>query len=215
VVGFDWLTVSAIGRDDEIGHLRRWGTRLSVAFGALIVGALPWLFANVRSGFYSLNTKAFELPANPPGYFGRLRIFFRWMLPMMFSLKAEVTGAWLFARPLSVLFFLLLLVACAAAIVLDLLRDARSRRWLSPYCCFHSFWRYHRRRGSGATGGTPTLVCRSLSWYWSQGWQKRPDACIGAKFAQPCATRLWRANCSRAGLCSCSLRSALPTLPSS
>jgi hypothetical protein len=163
VVPAAWMVVSAIGRDDEIGHLRRWGSRLLVALVAFIVGALPWLWANVGSGFYSLNTKAFQLPANSPGYFGRLHIFFRWMLPMMFSLKAEVTGAWLFARPLSMLFFVLLLVACAPTIVLCLFRDARSRALavavlLFPFILALSpatwFWGY----GRYANLGLPLIV---------------------------------------------------------
>jgi hypothetical protein len=163
VVPAAWLVVSAIGRDDEIGHLRRWGSRLLVGLGAFVVGALPWLWANVSSGFYSLNTKAFQLPANSPGYFGRLHIFFRWMLPMMFSLKAEVTGAWLFARPLSMLFFILLLVACATTVVLCLLRDARSRALavavlLFPFILALSpatwFWGY----GRYANLGLPLIV---------------------------------------------------------
>lgn len=158
-----WLMASSIGRDRAVGCLRRWGSRLSAVLGAFIVGALPWLWANVRSGFYSLNTKAFELPANPPGYFGRLHIFVRWMLPMLFSLKAEVTGAWLFARSLSVFCFILLMVVCAATIVIALLRDARSRALavgllLFPFILALSpatwFWGY----GRYANLGLPLIV---------------------------------------------------------
>lgn len=76
-----------------------WLARAGTSALALGVGALPWLWANIYSGFNSLNLHSFPGSNSPrnTGYESRLISFFRDALPMEFGLRNEGTGAWIFA----------------------------------------------------------------------------------------------------------------------
>lgn len=67
---------------------------LAPAVAAAAVGALPWLWDNVGSGFPSLRTSSYYVPAGAPGYAGRLAIFIRDVVPMLLDLRTPSTGAW-------------------------------------------------------------------------------------------------------------------------
>ena len=69
-----------------------------VAWGAGVVaaglGALPWLWDNVTTGFGSLRVSQFDAPPSPPPFLGRLGIFVRDVAPMVMDLRAPRSGAW-------------------------------------------------------------------------------------------------------------------------
>jgi hypothetical protein len=68
-----------------------WGvTPLLLTVAGAVVGALPWLYANVRSGFASLHLG----PPSPVGYPQRLSIFFHDVLPSQLGLRTVPGGAW-------------------------------------------------------------------------------------------------------------------------
>ncbi|HVX23024.1 MAG TPA: glycosyltransferase family 39 protein [Acidimicrobiales bacterium] len=142
----------AIHGDPELGHLRRWGTRLALTVVAAVVGALPWLWANVVSGWHSLTIGAFQVPPDAPGYSGRLRLFFEYMLPMLFSLRAQQTGDWLVRRGVCLVLLALLSLALLGALVLSWLRDGRSRALAIGVIAF------------------PFLMALSpATWFWGDG----------------------------------------------
>ncbi len=70
------LVVLAVRRTPR-SRLATWAPRLATAAAAFGFGALPWIWANVRSGFASLDPARLPGTATPldPGYLGRLRIF--------------------------------------------------------------------------------------------------------------------------------------------
>jgi hypothetical protein len=147
-----WLVVAVIRDDPEVQRLRRWSSRLLVAVVAAVIGALPWVWANINSGFRSLHPGSFAVPPNEPSYLGRLHIFFQFMLPMLFSFRAELTGAWLWFRPAIFVVILLLALVGVNAVVLCLIRDVPSRALAVAVLLF------------------PFLLAVSpATWFWGDG----------------------------------------------
>jgi hypothetical protein len=63
-----------------------------VALG-VVVGSLPWWYANAHTGFASLQRSA--LPANGGATYGsKLSVFFHAMLPMQLGCRTVLSGAW-------------------------------------------------------------------------------------------------------------------------
>ncbi len=107
---------------------RRWagpwrpGPALAAVAGA-VVGALPWIVTNVRTGFVSL--RAGSLPDyRGMGYVGRLEVFFRAMLPVQLGVRAVPGGAWVGGPAVGSLLYGLV----AAVVVLALARAALAAR---------------------------------------------------------------------------------------
>jgi len=105
------------------------------------VGALPWLWANVTSGFASLDTNRFPGTNSPlnTGYTGRLETIFRKSLPTELGLRPpgmgfgrDATNRWVLDTSSSFTHALLLLLLAAvalcifAAVVLCVLRGGRA-----------------------------------------------------------------------------------------
>ena len=88
----------------------------AVAVLAAVVGALPWIWANVGSHLRSLNQSTFGLPKNAPGYVGHLRIFQQYSLGLLFSLRGF--GNWVGGRTVAVAILTGILLALLAAVVL-------------------------------------------------------------------------------------------------
>ncbi len=116
------------------GDLARWPGRIGAAAVAFGVGALPWWWTNIGSGFASLDTSKFPGSVTPlnPGYGGRLRIFFRFTLPLYADLRRLNTGVWLFGgsgssfhRVVVALAVALIAVVVVGALVLCFLRGGR------------------------------------------------------------------------------------------
>lgn len=147
-----WLIVAVIRDDPEVQRLRRWGGRLGVAAVAAVIGAMPWLWANINSELRSLHPGAFDAPPNEPSYLGHLHIFFEFMLPMLFSLRAEGSGAWMWFRPAIFVIMLLLALIGVNAVVMCLIRDVRSRALAVAVLLF------------------PFLLAVSpATWFWGDG----------------------------------------------
>jgi len=143
------LLVQSFRADLTAARGPRWVRLLLIGVAAACVGALPWLWANLRSGFASFNQTAY---ADAPGYTERLRLFFHYSVGMLFSLRATGSGAWLLWRPLSVLLLIGFLGALAVAVVLCLRRGGRSLAIALGVLAF------------------PLLVAYSpASWFWQDG----------------------------------------------
>lgn len=78
---------------------------------AAVVGALPWLYANLRDGFASLTTGA-PAPAGF-GYLERLRIFFQQVLPTQLGLRGVPNGGWVGGAGTGRTLYVILLVVLA------------------------------------------------------------------------------------------------------
>jgi hypothetical protein len=142
----------AVVHDDEAGRSRRWVARLGVVVASAIIGALPWLWANLNSGFTSLRPGAFALPPGAPGYVGRLHLFFRYSLPMVLDLRSQGTGDWLWSRTVSLTVLAVASGVLAVALFLCLVRGGRSRMVAVGVLAF------------------PFLVALSpATWFWADG----------------------------------------------
>jgi hypothetical protein len=143
------LLVQSFRADPATAKGARWVRLLLIGAAAACIGALPWLWANLRSGFASFNQTAY---ADAPGYTERLRLFFHYSVGMLFSLRATGSGAWLLWRPLSVLLLIGFLGSLAVAVVLCLRRGGRSLAIALGVLAF------------------PLLVAYSpTSWFWQDG----------------------------------------------
>jgi hypothetical protein len=128
------VLIGALVGSGRQGDLGRWPGRIGAAVLAFGVGALPWLWTNIGSGFASLDTSKFPGSVTPlnPGYGGRLRLFFKFTLPMYANLRRLNSGAWLFGesgtsfhRALVALAVALIAVVVVGALVLCCLRGGR------------------------------------------------------------------------------------------
>ena len=109
-----------------------YGPVVVVMLGAL-VGALPWLYTNVRSGFESLRPGA--LPSSGVTYGGRLSVVVRDVLPTQLGLRTVPGGAWVvgptLGAVLSVLGVALVLAAAAWSIYWAVRRGRRAAPMLA------------------------------------------------------------------------------------
>lgn len=69
-------------------------TDLLVCVLGFLVGALPWLYTNVRAGFPSLSLSSGPI-TTPSSYADRLSAFHDQALPLVFGLRLPLTGEWL------------------------------------------------------------------------------------------------------------------------
>ncbi|MBV8462402.1 MAG: glycosyltransferase family 39 protein, partial [Acidimicrobiales bacterium] len=82
------LLAGAVRRRPRTGP-RWWALRLGASAVAFAVGALPWLWVNLGSGFVSLRSKGFAGATSPynHGYGSRLVTFFQSALPLQLDLR--------------------------------------------------------------------------------------------------------------------------------
>ena len=116
--------------------LRWWITRLAAGAVGFVVGALPWLWANVNSGFQSLNPSSFPAGSlSDTGYWGRMNVFFHYALPVELNPRRLQTGSYLFGGSSSgvrhALGVSVTLFVCALLIVGIVLCASRGGRWLA------------------------------------------------------------------------------------
>ncbi len=111
VPGMAWFAWSMRRRGSELARV------VPTAAAATLLGALPWIWANVATGLASLHSDG------PRAHYGDpFTVFFRYGLPMILGLKAPITLAWVFpgAWPLYA-------VALGSILVLLLLRPRSLR----------------------------------------------------------------------------------------
>lgn len=156
------LVASAIVRWPKGLRFDRWVGKLGVCLLASCAGALPWLWANVQSGFASLDPSKFPGTVTPlnPGMLGRLRIFFVDALPLQLNLRRFDDGRWLFGVSGSSPLHRVLLVAVVAVVLAVVV--------LSVVLCF-------LRGGRAVAVGAavvayPFLVAlQPMTWFWIDG----------------------------------------------
>lgn len=115
-----------------------WTERIAAALVAFCVGTLPWLWANVQSGFASLNSSSFPngaITTLNTGFWGRLGIFGRLSLPIELDLRRMQSGTFLFGgtgegarHALGVGLTVAVITVVAVAVLLCMFRGGR---WLA------------------------------------------------------------------------------------
>jgi hypothetical protein len=146
------LVLVAIFQSRTTARSGHWLRNSLIGAGAMVVGALPWLWTNVHSGFASLKSSTFNVPAGAPHYAGRLRLFFHFSIPILFSLRSGSVGTWLYQRDISIAILAVLLLVLAAALVL----------------CFLSGWR-QRAIAFGVVVFPFLVVISPATWFWEDG----------------------------------------------
>jgi 4-amino-4-deoxy-L-arabinose transferase-like glycosyltransferase len=89
---------------------RREWRRLLVGVPFVLLGALPWLFWNVRHDFDSLHQPPAAVAST---YTDRLHLFFARLLPTALGLRRPFTGSWLFRPAAGVSLYVVALVGFA------------------------------------------------------------------------------------------------------
>lgn len=106
-----------------------------LAIGILFagIGALPWIWANVRNGFRSIHEHNQALSSHE-AYF---RSFFTHTLPLLLGLQLRISGDWVTNRALCVALYLAALVGLASILVWLVLR--RRALVLVAFCVLFPF----------------------------------------------------------------------------
>jgi hypothetical protein len=120
------LVIAAVVRSGA--PLGRWVGRVAAAAAAALLGALPWLWANVRSHLASLKTSSFPgaaITRQNTGFGGRLHVFFDRSLPIDLNLRRLVIGSPVFGGGGGTALTMAVLAVMAVAIVVCLLRRDR------------------------------------------------------------------------------------------
>ena len=146
---------------DRLFQPRRWSapwriTPLLLTVGGAVVGALPWLYANVRS-----SSSSFHLGTPPPAGFGyptRLSIFVHHVLPSQLGLRGVPGGAWVGGDTVGHAVFAVALVLLALLLV-RVVWAARLGRAAAPLLA-----------AGVAVVAFPFLYALfPTSWYWADG----------------------------------------------
>ncbi|HEY1445593.1 MAG TPA: hypothetical protein VGF51_11905 [Acidimicrobiales bacterium] len=104
---------------------------LALLVGGGLVGSLPWLYANLHTGFASL--KSSSLPANGGATYGeRLSIFFHYMLPLQLGVRSLSSGEWVGGNVVGELLYAVVLLLIAAACARAVWVAIRERTTLVP-----------------------------------------------------------------------------------
>jgi len=147
------LFVAALLRTrSEVG---RWVRGAGFALVTAAVGALPWLWANVRSDFASLHSSNFPggaASALNTGFGGRLGVFFRLALPIDVDLRRLVTGSFLVSGAAEAALGVVVFGAIVVAVLACLARRDRTSALAAGVLAFPLIF--------AAQPGT---------WYWQDG----------------------------------------------
>jgi hypothetical protein len=116
------IVVGALARE-------RWNSgvpRVASALIAAVVGSLPWLWANIGSGFASLQSSHFPGAHVHTTFTSRLHTFVDRALPMQLDLLRPFSGAPILGEPWERLLHGALFALLAAALLLTLLQGGRA-----------------------------------------------------------------------------------------
>jgi hypothetical protein len=116
--------------------------RRAIGFLAIgfLVGALPWLWHNVASGWPSLHPPPQQTTA-PNGYIDHLRVFGKLQLPMALGLRGAFTTSWVLGVVGKAL-YLLVLLAGAAFVVVARRRHVALRLMLVALPLVYAIWTF-------------------------------------------------------------------------
>ena len=146
------LVLQSLWADTGSRKVVRWTGNILVVVLAATLGALPWIWANVRSGLASIGPNAIHLAPGSPDFASRLHLFFEYSSGLLLSLRAVDNGNWLLAEPVAVAVELVIVTLLAVSVVLCVLRGGRSLALASGVVAF------------------PFLVAFSpATWYWEDG----------------------------------------------
>lgn len=146
------LLVGAVVSDTASERLARWSVRGALAAAAAALGALPWLWDNVGTGFKSLRAQAFALPPQPLSYGGRLRVFFEYSFAVLVNLRKADNGRWIWSPPI---IDALLGVAIAVTVGAVVACGARGGR--------------HLALAVSAVAAPFLLALSPATWFWNDG----------------------------------------------
>ena len=90
------IILGAVAGPLQGGARMFWLKRAVVAAGAMLLGALPWFWSNVSSGFASLDASRIAPGPGSPSYAERLGYFFAHVAPMSFNLTLPESGSGVF-----------------------------------------------------------------------------------------------------------------------
>ncbi len=110
----------AVYRQQRDGRLARVGVLLFLVLSCGVLGALPWILTNVRSGFASLSMSSSPV-YEPSTYLHRLGTVFGRTMPMMLGLRTSPGGTWI-GGGLGWLLYGVVLAAVIAACAWSILR---------------------------------------------------------------------------------------------
>ena len=166
---------------------------LGLAVLGVIVGSVPWWYANAHTGFVSLRTSS--LPANGGITYGtKLSVFFHDMLPLQLGLRTVVGGNWVGGTSLGVTLYVVALLVIAAAVVRSVVlvvRDSSQRVPLAlalAVVCFPLLYAAAPGTGYWFDGRygiyLPTLVVMLLATMprqplWRSPRRATPDTAVG------------------------------------
>jgi hypothetical protein len=119
------IILGAVARS-RLVLLRTWTIRVGITLIGFGLSALPWLWANVSSGFASLKTGSFPGSSVPTSYMFRLETFFRHVVPGQFGLTQPNSGLDVVAPIHGPVFILLSAISALSIIVVVALRRGRS-----------------------------------------------------------------------------------------
>jgi hypothetical protein len=121
------------------------------------VGALPWIYANVRSGFASLSPDI-SRPPRADDYVVRLSLFFHKVLPTQLGLRSVPGGAWVDGRSVGRTIYIVALVLLGVLLV-RVVWSMRTGRRAAPLMAF----------GTAVVAFPFIYAFFPTSWYWVDG----------------------------------------------
>jgi hypothetical protein len=127
----------------------------AVTITAALLGALPWLWANVRSHLASLKTSSFPgaaITRQNTGFGGRLHVFFDRSLPVDLDLRRLPTGTPVLGGGTGTLLAIVVFAVVGVAVVVCLLRRDRATAI-----------------GAGVLAFPFIYAAQPGTWYWEDG----------------------------------------------
>jgi hypothetical protein len=113
-----WWRKSGDGGEGEERQtrMRRLAGATAITAGGTLLGSMPWWYANIQSGFASLQVPASQ-GTGGIGYGDRFTVFFHYMLPIQLGLRTVPGAPWVGGAHLGHVLYALALVLVTACLV--------------------------------------------------------------------------------------------------